>query len=227
MFGDAVWREGAQADAVRLAETLGAPAFSTRQIFPTSPTRHPVYCGMYPVSKDFEKVTGLKPDLIFLVGVQGLHGGVTEPFVIQIGPNPVLMGRHYPLDIAAQCELPETLRGITAALTRLHASDKVAAWSRQRAKVREYARLLISREEDLAREHEHDAIVHPSTLEAHMAQVLPKHTVMVHESSTARTTLLPFGHDAMGWTRSGGGSLGFGVGAASGAQIAARRGRPG
>src|SRR5206468_872729 len=82
MFGDNVWREGAQADAVRLAETLGAPAFSTRQIFPNFPTRHPLYCGMYPVSKDFEKVTGLKPDLIFLVGVQGVHGGVTEPFVI-------------------------------------------------------------------------------------------------------------------------------------------------
>ena len=226
MFGDDVWREGAQPDAVRLAETLGAPAFSTRQIFPNFPTRHPLYCGMYPVSKDFEKVTGLKPHLIFLVGVQGLHGGVTEPFVIQIGPNPVLMGRHYPLDIAAQCELPETLRGITAAVTRLHASDKVSGWTRQRGKVREYAKLLISREEDLIREHEHDTIVHPGTLEAHMAQLLPKNTVMVQESSTARTTLLPFGHDAMGWTRSGGGSLGFGVGAAIGAKIAAGRERP-
>ena len=226
IFGDDVWREGAQADAVRLAETLEAPAFSTRQIFANFPTRHPLHCGMYPVSREFEKITGLKPDLVLLAGVQGVHGSVAEPFVIQIGPNPVLMGRHYPLDIAAQCELPETLRGITAALTRLHASDKVAAWSRQRAKVREYARLLISREEDLAREHEHDAIVHPSVLETHLAQLLPRNTVMVQESSTARTTLLPFGHDAMAWTRSGGGSLGFGVGAAIGAKIAVGRERP-
>jgi benzoylformate decarboxylase len=225
MFGDDVWREGAQADAVRLAETLEAPAFSSRQIFANFPTRHPLYCGMYPVSRDFEKVTGLKPDLIFLVGCQGVHGSVAEPFVIQIGPNPLLMGRHYPLDIAAQCELPETLRAITGALTRLH-GDRAAAWSRQRGKVREYAKLLISREEDLVREHEHDTIVHPSVLEAHLAQLLPKNTVMVQESSTARTTLLPFGHDAMGWTRSGGGSLGFGVGASIGAKIAAGRERP-
>src|SRR5437899_5636865 len=49
---------------------------------------------------------------------------------------------------------------------------------------------------------------------------------MVQESSTARTTLLRFGHDAMGWTRSGGGSLGFGVGAAIGAKIAVGRERP-
>ena len=83
MFGDDVWREGAGAEAVRLAEALEAPAFATRQIFPNFPTRHPLYCGIYPVSKDFEKVTGLKPDLIFLVGVQGVHGGVAEPFVIQ------------------------------------------------------------------------------------------------------------------------------------------------
>src|SRR2546426_4473730 len=226
IFGDDVWREGASADAVRLAETLEAPVFASRQIFPNFPTRHALYCGMYPVSKDFEKVTGLKPDLVFLVGCQGVHGGVAEPFVIQIGPNPLLMGRHYPLDIAAQCELPETLRSVTAALTRLHASDKAAGWARQRGKVREYAKLLISREEDLVREHEHDTIVHPSVLEAHLAQLLPRNTVMVQESSTARTTLLPFGHDAMGWTRSGGGSLGFGVGAAIGAKIAVGRERP-
>ena len=103
MFGDDVWRERAGVEAVRLAETLEAPVFATRQIFPNFPTRHPLYCGMYPVARDFEKVTGLKPDLIFMAGVQGVHGGVAEPFVIQIGPNPLLMGRHYPLDIAAQC----------------------------------------------------------------------------------------------------------------------------
>jgi benzoylformate decarboxylase len=225
MFGDDVWREGAQPEAVRLAETLEAPAFSSRQIFANFPTRHPLYCGMYPASKEFERVTGLTPDLIFMVGCQGVHGGIAEPFVIQIGPNPLLMGRHYPLDIAAQCELPETLRGITADLTRLYA-DKAATWPRQRAKVREFAKLLISREEDLVREHEHDAIVHPAVLEAHLVQALPRNTLMVQESSTARTALLPFGKDAMHWTRSGGGSLGFGVGASIGAKIAAGRERP-
>src|SRR5206468_821683 len=141
------------------------------------------------------------PVLMFGDDVWRERGGVAEPFVIQIGPNPLLMGRHHPLDIAAQCELPETLRSITAALTRLH-GDKAAGFARQREKVRAYAKLLISREEDLAREHEHEALVHPSMLETHLAQLLPKNTVMVQESSTARTTLLPFGHDAMGWTRS-------------------------
>src|SRR5216683_3721546 len=226
IFGDDVWREGASADAVRLAETLEAPAFSTRQIFANFPTRHPLYCGMYPVSREFEKVTGLKPDLVFLVGCQGVHGSVAEPFVIQIGPNPLLMGRHYPLDIAAQCELPETLRSLGEALTRLHGADRVAGWARQRAKVRAYARLLIEREENLVREHEHDTIVHPSVLEAQLAEVLPRNAVMVQESSTARTTLLPFGYEGMAWTRSGGGSLGFGVGGAIGAKIAVGRERP-
>src|SRR2546430_10830075 len=178
LFGDDVWRERAGIEAVRLAEALEAPAFATRQIFPNFPTRHPLYCGMYPVSKDFEKVTGLKPDLIFMAGVQGVHGSVAEPFVIQIGPNPRLRGRHYPPDIAAQCELPDTLRAITAALTRLH-GDRAAGWARQRETVRAYAKLLISREEDLAREHEHDVIVHPSVLETHLAQLLPKNAVMV------------------------------------------------
>ena len=225
MFGDDVWREGAQAEAVRLAEALEAPVFSSRQIFVNFPSRHPLYCGMYPVSKDFGKTTGLEPDLIFLVGCQGVHGPVTEPSVIQIGPNPLLMGRHYPLDVAAQCELKETLASLAAALTRLY-PDRAAAWKRERAKVRDYAKRLINREEDLVREHEHDAIVHPSFLEAQMADILPRDTVMVQESSTARTTLMSFGYDAMAWTRSGGGSLGFGVGAAIGAKLAVGRERP-
>ena len=37
---------------------------------------------------------------------------------------------------------------------------------------------------------------------------------------------MSFGHDAMAWTRSGGGSLGFGVGAAIGAKLAVGRERP-
>jgi hypothetical protein len=117
---------------------------------------------------------------------------------MQIGPNPLLMGRHYPLDVAAQCELRGTLHDLGLALTRLYPADKVAGWARQRARVRNFARLLIAREEDLVREHEHDTIVHPSLLEAHIADLVPRTSMMVQESSTARTTLIPFGYDAIG-----------------------------
>jgi benzoylformate decarboxylase len=223
MFGDDVWRGGAQAEAVRLAELLELPVFTSRTIFANFPTRHPLFCGNYPVSKDFEKVTGLTPDLLFLVGCQGVHGGVQEPSVMQIGPNPLLMGRHYPLDVAVQCELRDTLRGLTDALSRSSASG---GWARQRSKVRAFAKLLIEREENLVREHQNDSLTHPSVLEAHLAELLPKNAVMVQESSTARTALMSFGQGGMAWTRSGGGSLGFGVGAAIGAKIAVGRERP-
>ncbi|HYE93193.1 MAG TPA: thiamine pyrophosphate-binding protein [Terriglobales bacterium] len=220
MFGDDVWRDGAGPEAVKLAELLEAPVFASRQVFVNFPNRHPLFCGNYPVSDDFTKATGLTPDLIFLVGCQGVHGGVTEPTVMQIGPNPVLMGRHYPLDVAAQCDVKGTLQALIAAL------PKNEAWAKQRGKVRAYAKSLIDREAKLASDHEGDEIVHPAALEAAMADVLPRNTVMVQESSTARTTLMHFGHDAMTWTRSGGGSLGFGVGAAIGAKIAVGREKP-
>jgi len=226
LFGDDVWREGAQAEAVRLAEALEAPVFASRQIFANFPTRHPLFCGMYPVSKDFEKITGVKPDLIFLVGCQGVHGAVAEPAVMQIGPNPLLMGRHYPLDVAAQCDVRGTLRGIVEALPRVCGADRVAASARHRSKVRAFAATLIEREQKLVSEHQNDALVHPSVLEAQLAEIVPREAVMVQESSTARTTLLPLGHGGMAWTRSGGGSLGFGVGAAIGAKIAVGRERP-
>src|SRR5439155_26463458 len=135
MFGDDVWRDGAQAEAVRLAEVLEAPVFSTRQIFANFPTRHPLYCGMYPVSNEFKKVSGLTPDLLFLVGCQGVHGSVSEPSVMQIGPNPLLMGRHYPLDVAVQCDLKGTLTALTAALPRVSGAERATAWGRERAGV--------------------------------------------------------------------------------------------
>ena len=223
MFGDDVWRGGAQAEAVRLAELLEAPVFTSRTIFANFPTRHPLFCGNYPVSKDFEKVAGLKPDLLFLVGCQGVHGSVQEPTIMQIGPNPLLMGRHYPLDVAVQCDVRDTLRGVADALSKSSASG---GWARQRGKVRAFAKLLIEREENLVREHQNDTLTHPSVLEAHLASLLPKDAVVVQESSTARATLMSFGHGGMTWTRSGGGSLGFGVGAAIGAKIAVGRDRP-
>jgi len=223
MFGDDVWRGGAQAEAVRLAELLHAPVFPSRQVFVNFPNRHPLYCGMYPVSADFKKMTGLEPDLVFMVGCQGVHGAVAERSVIQIGPNPVLMGRHYPLDIAAQCDVKSTLAALIEALPRVSGA---AAWARRREKVAAYAKTLIEREEKLVREHEGDAVIHPAVLEAHLAEVLPRETVVVQESSTARTALMNFGHGGMTWTRSGGGSLGFGVGAAIGAKIAVGRERP-
>jgi thiamine pyrophosphate-dependent acetolactate synthase large subunit-like protein len=186
-----VWRGGAQAEAVKLAERLEAPVFASRQIFANFPNHHPLFCGNYPVSKDFTTATGLEPDLIFLVGCMGVHGNVNEPTIIQIGPNPVLMGRHYPLDLAAQCEVKGTLDGIIEALTRVNPSGRVQGWAKQRAKVRAYAKTLIEREEKLVREHEHDSVIHPAVLQASLAATLPKDGVMVHESSTARTTLVP------------------------------------
>ena len=102
-------------EAVRLAELLEAPVFASRQIFVNFPNRHPLYCGTYPVAKDFAKVSGLEPDVLFLVGCQGVHGSVTEPSVLQIGPNPILMGRHYPLDVAVQCDVRGTLQALCEA----------------------------------------------------------------------------------------------------------------
>ena len=223
MFGDDVWRDGATAEAVRLAELLEAPVLASRQIFVNFPNRHPLYCGMYPASKDFAKATGLEPDVLFMVGCQGVHGAVNEPSVLQIGPNPILMGRHYPLDVAVQCDVRGTLTALCEALKRRPGVD---GWARQRAKVRAYAKGLIEREEKLVRDHADDAIIHPATLEAQLAALLPREAVMVQESSTARTALIPLGQGGMTWTRSGGGSLGWGVGAAIGAKLAVGHERP-
>jgi benzoylformate decarboxylase len=219
MFGDDVWRGGAQAEAVQLAELLAAPVFSSRQTYANFPTHHPLHCGGYPVSSGFSEATGLKPDLLLMVGCRGLHGLAEEPFIIQLGPNTTLMGRHYPLDIAVQCEVKGTLSALCDAIKRLHISESIESWGKQRAKVRTYAKRLITREEAVVREHENDEIIHPSLLQAQMAQLLPKDSVIVGENPTARTGLLPFGYQNMWRMSGGGGSLGWAVGGAIGAKI--------
>jgi thiamine pyrophosphate-dependent acetolactate synthase large subunit-like protein len=59
-----------------------------------------------------------------------------------------------------------------------------------------------------------------------MTELLPRDTMMAVENPTGRITLLPFGYEDMGYTRGGGGSLGWGVGGAIGAKIAVGRERP-
>lgn len=226
IFGDDVWRDGAQEEAVQLAERLHAPVFSTWQIYPDFPTRHPLYCGRYPVPGEFSEITGLTPDVVFLVGCRSVHGNIEAPSIIQIGPNTTLMGRHYPLDIAAQCDTKGTLQSLCEVLPQLHGSATVESWPQQRAKVRAYAGLLIEREEKVVGEHEHDDTIHPSMLEAQMVELLPRNSMMVTENPTGRMTLLPFGYQDMGYARGGGGSLGWGVGGAIGAKIAVGRERP-
>ena len=60
--------------------------------------------------------------------------------VIQIGPNPVLMGRHYPLDVAAQCDVRGTLASLDPGAERLHVPTAgVGAAACESARVREHA----------------------------------------------------------------------------------------
>jgi thiamine pyrophosphate-dependent acetolactate synthase large subunit-like protein len=197
IFGDDVWRAGAQAESVKLAELLEAPVFASRQIFVNFPSRHPLYCGTYPITKDFEKISGLKPDLLFLVGCQASTSGdraqrdADRPQPAPDGP-PLSAGPGRA--VRAARDPGRAHRGGSSAFSPPH---KVTGWARQRAKVRAYAKMLIEREENLVREHEHDPVVHPAVLEAHLAEILPRETTMVQESSTARTTLLPFGHEGM------------------------------
>ena len=139
---------------------------------PNFPTRHPLYCGMYPVSKDFEKATGLKPDLIFLVGLPGRarqreragrHADRAEP----AADGPALPARPRRAVRAARDARGHHRRRSA----RVHGADKAAGVGHASApRCARTRRLLIEREENLVREHEHDSPVHPAVLEAHLAE---------------------------------------------------------
>src|SRR5262249_36725810 len=78
VFGDEVWKSGAQADAVALAEMVGLAAAAPGPLgrlaslaFVNFPVHHPQFVGEYLTAKPFGAA---KPDLLVEIGMRGDMG---------------------------------------------------------------------------------------------------------------------------------------------------------
>ena len=161
MFGDDVWRGGAQAEAVRLAELLEAPVFASRQIFaelPDAPSALLRQLSRRP--RTSRRSPGSSRTCSSSWAARACTAACSEPTIMQIGPNPLLMGRHYPLDWPRSASCARRCAASPRRSARVPAPRRQAG-PRQRAKVRAFAKMLIEREENLVREHEHDPLGAP------------------------------------------------------------------
>src|SRR5579884_159654 len=80
IFGDEVWKSGAQADAVELCELLGIPGSTTSLIenaFPNFPTTHPLYMGEYIGNTEGYPLGGA--DLVLQIGARDWGGFALWP----------------------------------------------------------------------------------------------------------------------------------------------------
>jgi len=200
MFGDDVCAVARRRRRCVWPSILHAPVFPSRQVFVNFPNRHPPLLRHVSRLQGLREDDGLEADLLFLVGCQGVHGAVTEPSVMQIGPNPVA---HGPSTIrstsAAQCDVRPTLQAVLEALTRLHGGGTVFRLSKRREKVAALReRPLIEREEKLAREPEATP-GHPSRRPRGPpgGRAAARRRSWWRSPRRARTTLLPFAHGGM------------------------------
>jgi len=226
IVGDEVWKSGAQAALIELAQTLGAPVMNGQQGFRNFPARHPHNAGPFSMASPVVK---RGPDVIVFIGARDMGGKVipdspeipASAKIVRIGIDTASMGRNYPTDLALVGDVRES---ITDLMTALNGSRAL----RERAAER-FAMIHPSLQE--ARSAMNKTIqsnfgmnpMHPDELGYHVARNIAPNSIVVAENITGKYDSFPFGvkEDEMMWLSNTGLSLGWGVGASIGAAVAA------
>jgi benzoylformate decarboxylase len=229
--GDGVARAGAQTELVALAETLGAVVYGEpihrRLSFPGD---HPLWRGgLYPTATAAGKALE-RFDAVLIVGANvftWLFHAAGSPFsgghaIVQLDDDPREIGRSYPVALgivaavrAALGDLKEAVAKRQNDAERAAARERVAALGRGRD---EHARRLAA-----AADAAGDRVpIAPEYLMRTLATLLPPDVLLVDESASSLPHVLrhlPFraGSDFFG---SKTGTLGWGMGAALGVQLA-------
>jgi benzoylformate decarboxylase len=232
LLGDEVFKADAASDAVALCEMLGLP-----MVTPNLPgfnylsAANPLYLGT--------RVGGDRPypyggaDLIVQIGSRELPGGgetsagSAVPRYIAIGLDTTMMGRTRAMDLAVVGDVKVTVRELAAAVNALVTRERLARLRDDRRAIVTAATGAAGAERlAQARKAFNQAVIHPDQVGYEMEQHLEKNALLVTENAPG----LQGKHDFLGYGPGadqkqnighGGGSLGWGVGAAVGAKLAA------
>lgn len=226
IFGDEVWKSGAQARAVELVELLGLAAATGQQAFQNFPTHHPQYIGRvrrgspYPLGNQ---------DVLVQMGARD-PGGMQIPEVIRMAPNYIavgmdteMMGRTHPVDLAIVADVEVALAELIDAVESLATSERLdKIRSRRLPVVTAAAAERNARIVDDARKNFDNATIHPDRLDYELNQAIHPNAIVASENLTGKENFMKFGYrdDEKMHLGSNGTSLGRGIGNAIGAQIA-------
>jgi acetolactate synthase I/II/III large subunit len=221
--GGGVRASGAGPELTELAERLGAPVATSLNAKDTFPAGHQLSIGVPGLySRASANQVIMEADLVFFIGSQTgsqvtLNWQVPPPgtAVLQLDIDPVELGRHYPDAVTMLCDAKEGLRQLLAAVPTGQAAQR-AGWA---GRARELGRRWWAAQR--ARTESDQVPIRPERLCAELTAHLPGDALLVSDT----------GHSGM-WTggyvdlRSGqeylraAGSLGWGLPAAIGAQLA-------
>jgi benzoylformate decarboxylase len=231
IVGDRVSKSVALAEAVELAETLGARVYAEPQANSVAfPSDHPLFAGVLPgLSQGIRRalepadvllVIGLNLFQPFLYTARGpMPDGMT---VVHIDADPWEVGKTYPVRVGILADPRAALAQLTPLLRRqMTAAQKEAASQRVQA---EHELRLQERRSLESRTAEDDAKdpMSPLVLMREIAHALPADAVVVNESVTAGGTLRAWLKlkDEKSFFQAKGGGLGFGLPAVVGVKLA-------
>ncbi|OFW17937.1 MAG: hypothetical protein A3H97_11555 [Acidobacteria bacterium RIFCSPLOWO2_02_FULL_65_29] len=233
IFGDEVWKSDAASEAVALTELLGVAAVSGFGAYNYFPAGHPQHVGA--------RYQGDRPypfggaDLVVQCGTRDVGGGAIpeKPAIdpsarfVAVGLDTNMLGRTQPMDLAVVGDVKETLKALKDAVASTATSGRLAKIRQDRLALittpaQEARALRLAR----AREHFAESPIHVDRLAYELERGIDPNAIVVVENlagNVGQHDFLRFGpraDDKLGISTVGG-SLGWGIGAAVGAKLAA------
>ncbi len=226
IFGDEISRTNAQGHAVELCELLGLVAATGQQGFGNFPTFHPQYVGGLRASRPFPFGGH---DVVVQFGARDPGGG-TVPRQIRsperyaaVGLDTSMLGRTQPLDLAIVADVSVALEELTDAVQSLATKERLATIREARlSAITPAVAEARAQREAASRENLSASPIHPDRLDYELNKGIDPHAIVAMENLTGPTNFMRFGfrEDEKMRLRSNGTALGWGVGAAIGAQLA-------
>jgi benzoylformate decarboxylase len=238
IVSDEVWKSSAQQELLSLSERLGLPVAvrdfgraSGRELesYASFPTRHPHYLGAFRVNSVYAK-RGI--DLVFFIGSSDAGRDViptvpelpAKAQIVRLGIDTSSLGRNYPTDVALVSDVKAGLTDIFAAVDSLLTQQRQAAIAKARSQEIEE----ITTAQHMAIEKEILASlgrspIHPYELGQVMARTIDRNAIVVSENLTGKYDSFAFGfrENEQMYLSNTGACLGWGIGAATGAKLAA------
>ncbi len=220
LVGPDVKSAGAQREVVALSENYSLPTAVGFYDYGAFPMAHPNYIGM------IDNIPSEGYDVVICVGYrQNTRAEAKdEKFtdaetIIVIGHDSSMIGNTFAVDLDVWGNVRHTLTALNGLWKPDHANlrqiqqrkQALIAQSRERAE----------KQSGQVKAHAGDMPIHPLYLGDMMGRTLARNTLVVSENFRAADHLMPFGYGDEDWrlVRTYGGSLGFGLGGAIGAQL--------
>ncbi len=222
IVGPDIRTAAAQREVLELSENYALPTTVGFHDYGSFPLSHPNYIGM------IDNIPEDGYDVVCCVGYrQNTRANPKdEKFtdtgtIIGIGHDPAMLGNTFALDHSVWGNVRHTLTALNALWKPDHANLQHIQKRKQELAAQAKARKAKQREQ--VGQFSKNTPIHPNVLGDAMGRTLAKNTLLVSENFRAADYLMPFGFGEDDWrlVRTYGGSLGYGLGGAIGAQLGA------